>query len=235
MHITETPLYFLLLLLFIYQTNAQGACSSCNGCSLGSVISAPAPSSLFGSVSLRSITCSGSVLQVTSFSAKATDSGSWGGASTFQITIKDANGNTYLGPTSSAGCFTLVSPVTLKDTTGVITITCSNYVSNCPITYSSITYSCVYPTTSYAWATSQWGSCTSSCGGGTQTRTVQCKTSDSQAFTVSSALCTPTKPSTSQTCNTQLWQQHNTIPAIHPNTTPAILPPIMLTFTGYWY
>ena len=53
----------------------------------------------------------------------------------------------------------------------------------------------------YSWQTGSWGTCSKTCGGGTQTRTVSCKRND--GVTVSSTYCSGTKPATSQTCNTQ--------------------------------
>ncbi|MEF2175075.1 MAG: thrombospondin type-1 domain-containing protein [Candidatus Absconditabacteria bacterium] len=46
-----------------------------------------------------------------------------------------------------------------------------------------------------------WGVCSESCGGGTQTRQVECKTTG--GTTLTDADCIETKPTTSQTCNTQ--------------------------------
>ena len=54
---------------------------------------------------------------------------------------------------------------------------------------------------SYSWQSGSWGSCSKSCGGGTQTRSVSCKRSDGQ--TVSASYCSGSKPATSQSCNTQ--------------------------------
>ncbi|HEU5114492.1 MAG TPA: thrombospondin type-1 domain-containing protein [Candidatus Paceibacterota bacterium] len=53
----------------------------------------------------------------------------------------------------------------------------------------------------YSWQTGSWGSCSVSCGGGTQSRSVWCQRSD--GTTVADSFCTGTKPSTSQSCNTQ--------------------------------
>ncbi|EFN59440.1 hypothetical protein CHLNCDRAFT_33886 [Chlorella variabilis] len=61
----------------------------------------------------------------------------------------------------------------------------------------------------YLWQTQDWGACTKSCGGGTQTRVVQCM--DSTGNIVADAFCSGTKPLSSQMCNSQacltyLWQ-----------------------------
>ncbi|MDR0651512.1 MAG: hypothetical protein LBG59_09255 [Candidatus Peribacteria bacterium] len=53
----------------------------------------------------------------------------------------------------------------------------------------------------YSWNTSSYGSCSKTCGGGTQTRTVTCKGSD--GTTVADSYCSGTRPTTSQSCNTQ--------------------------------
>ncbi|MEK7568906.1 MAG: thrombospondin type-1 domain-containing protein [Patescibacteria group bacterium] len=53
-----------------------------------------------------------------------------------------------------------------------------------------------------SWATSDFGSCTVSCGGGTQTRTVWCAGSDG-TIVPDNTYCTGNKPATSQSCNTQ--------------------------------
>lgn len=68
---------------------------------------------------------------------------------------------------------------------------------------------------SYSWSIGGWGSCSKSCGTGTQTRTVTCKRNDGQ--TVADSFCTKyvsAKPATSQNCNTQacvtcMWDQSN--------------------------
>ena len=60
------------------------------------------------------------------------------------------------------------------------------------------------PLYAFAWETGEWGQCSATCGGGTQTRTVSCKRSDGQYY--GDAVCSQfvgTKPETSQACNTQ--------------------------------
>jgi len=53
---------------------------------------------------------------------------------------------------------------------------------------------------SYAWESASWGACSTSCGSGTQSRTVVCRrTADNT--TVADSFCTGTKPATSQSCN----------------------------------
>ena len=77
------------------------------------------------------------------------------------------------------------------------------------------------PLYSYWFDVGEWGGCSASCGGGTQTRTVQCKRTGGVAC--SDDFCTRaglTVPARSQACNTQgcttcgysypyhAWQQH---------------------------
>ncbi|XRB04552.1 TNFR-Cys domain-containing protein [Pycnococcus provasolii] len=57
------------------------------------------------------------------------------------------------------------------------------------------------PPVTYSYTTGSWSSCSASCGGGTQTRSVACKRSDGQS--VSDSYCSESLPSTSQSCNTQ--------------------------------
>eukprot|EP00237_Pycnococcus_provasolii_P001804 CAMPEP_0119205734 /NCGR_PEP_ID=MMETSP1316-20130426/40033_1 /TAXON_ID=41880 /ORGANISM="Pycnococcus provasolii, Strain RCC2336" /LENGTH=387 /DNA_ID=CAMNT_0007202123 /DNA_START=371 /DNA_END=1530 /DNA_ORIENTATION=+ len=57
------------------------------------------------------------------------------------------------------------------------------------------------PPLTYSYATGSWSSCSATCGGGTETRSVTCKQSDGQS--VSDSYCSDSKPSISQSCNTQ--------------------------------
>ncbi len=58
------------------------------------------------------------------------------------------------------------------------------------------------PCDSFVWTTGAWGSCSAPCGGGTRTRTVACISVITGAV-VSDALCTGTRPQSSEACNTQ--------------------------------
>jgi hypothetical protein len=61
------------------------------------------------------------------------------------------------------------------------------------------------PIWSYSWKTGNWGNCTQTCGGGTQSRSVYCYRAD--GFTVNDSLCSGTKPNSSQICNTHSCQE----------------------------
>ena len=54
------------------------------------------------------------------------------------------------------------------------------------------------PPTGCQWKTSNWSNCSTTCGNGTQTRTVTCKGSNQND--VDDSFCTQTKPSTSRSC-----------------------------------
>jgi FtsP/CotA-like multicopper oxidase with cupredoxin domain len=57
------------------------------------------------------------------------------------------------------------------------------------------------PCCEYDWFTGPWSECSAECGGGTQTRVVECQ--DCNGLAVSGALCTGTMPISSQACNTE--------------------------------
>lgn len=60
------------------------------------------------------------------------------------------------------------------------------------------TQSCSY---SYTWSTGAWSSCSKTCGGGTQTRSLGCKRDD--GVFVQHTLCANPAPATERACNTQ--------------------------------
>jgi WW domain/Thrombospondin type 1 domain len=85
------------------------------------------------------------------------------------------------------------------------TVQCTDYQDNtvpdsqCDGSKPSASRSCntgVCPT----WFTGTYGTCSVSCGGGSQTRTVQCR--DSNGVAVADSQCTGSKPAESQSCNT---------------------------------
>lgn len=74
---------------------------------------------------------------------------------------------------------------------------CTAYGLSKPATSQSCTESsgCV----SYSWYTGAYGSCSTTCGSGTKTRTVYCRRNDGTR--VSDSYCSGTKPSTSTSCS----------------------------------
>jgi hypothetical protein len=76
-------------------------------------------------------------------------------------------------------------------------IDCSFCGGTCSDSQSCNTQTCY----TYAWYQGGWGACSNSgCGGGTQTKTVYCQRSDGTA--VADSYCSGTKPSATQSCNT---------------------------------
>jgi hypothetical protein len=68
-----------------------------------------------------------------------------------------------------------------------------------------------------AWNLGTWGNCSVSCGGGTRTRTVECR---KNSGVVSDSLCPPPKPAVSEDCNTQTCPP-NTVTKVKTVTVPA--------------
>jgi hypothetical protein len=66
-----------------------------------------------------------------------------------------------------------------------------------PASQSCSAASCNY---TYSWNTTSWGTCSQTCGGGTQSRSVYCKRSDGTK--VADSYCKTSKPASSQSCNT---------------------------------
>ena len=60
---------------------------------------------------------------------------------------------------------------------------------------------------SCAWNEGQWSTCTQDCGGGQQTRSVECR--DPAGGTVAGSLCTASQPSTQRPCNEQACDTFN--------------------------
>ena len=72
--------------------------------------------------------------------------------------------------------------------------------SNCSGTKPASSQTCnTTACATYSWQTGSWGTCSVTCGGGTQTRTVVCKRND--GVTVADGNCSGAKPANSQTCN----------------------------------
>lgn len=85
---------------------------------------------------------------------------------------------------------------------GSISDSCSGTLNcgTCANTQKCTNNVCVSSST-YSWHTASWGTCSVSCGSGTQSRIVTCQRNDDVA--VADSFCTGTKPSASQDCNTQ--------------------------------
>jgi hypothetical protein len=87
-----------------------------------------------------------------------------------------------------------------------------------PDTRQSCTASAPAPT--YSWISSAWSTCSKTCGTGTQTRSVSCRSSS--GTTVTDGYCSAsTKPAASQNCNTQACTASDTTPPTIPSSLTA--------------
>jgi thrombospondin motif-containing protein 9 len=95
---------------------------------------------------------------------------------------------------------------TVCETKGTQTrsVTCAAHLDCSDSPKPATSQSCSAPACSYGWSIGTWGSCSKTCGGGTQSRSVKCvNLSHSSHPVVSDSKCKAAKPSTSQSCNTQ--------------------------------
>jgi len=101
----------------------------------------------------------------------------------------------------TCGAGTQTRQVTCKDSNQRVVST-----SLCTGTRPASSQSCNLGTcTSYTWVPAAWSSCSTTCGGGTQTRAVNCQNSATPPVIVQASLCSAaTKPATSQACSTSL-------------------------------
>lgn len=99
---------------------------------------------------------------------------------------------------NTCGTGTQTRTVTCKRNDNVIVDDkfCTAYGLNKPVTSQTCTES---SGCTYGWYTGSYGSCSTSCGTGTQTRTVYCQRSDGTK--VADSYCSGTKPSTSVSCS----------------------------------
>lgn len=99
------------------------------------------------------------------------------------------------------GTGTQTRQVVCKRSDGTVVNTCENK-------QPPSTQTCVNPTLCASWKVGNWGDCSVTCGGGTQTRSVTCIDTNGNP----SNNCLETKPSDTQPCNTQTCGRWTTEP-----------------------
>ncbi len=116
-----------------------------------------------------------------------------GGCTTFAWFVGD-----WGSCSASCGTGSMSRAVTCRSSTGATVSDASCAASAKPATFESCEadWGCV----TYAWAASDWSTCSATCGVGTQTRSVWC-TSSAGAIVADRSCTGEARPGTSQTCN----------------------------------